>query len=83
MAFSCSTDSLEDYPTARMADGRIWTTQNLSAVVDSSWCYEGSDANCEKYGRLYTWEAAQKACEQLGRGSSKKDLAFSCRCIKE
>ncbi len=66
-----------------MADGRIWTTQNLSAVVDSSWCYEGSDANCEKYGRLYTWEAAQKACEQLGRGSSKKDLAFSCRCIKE
>ena len=30
---------------------------------------EGSvDSNCEEYGRLYTWEAAKRACESLGKG---------------
>jgi len=27
-------------------------------VKASSLCYEGNDANCEKYGRLYSWTAA-------------------------
>jgi uncharacterized protein (TIGR02145 family) len=36
--------------------------QNLNFKTGNSWCYDNNDANCEKYGRLYTWEAAQTAC---------------------
>jgi uncharacterized protein (TIGR02145 family) len=36
--------------------------KNLNIQTADSWCYENSTANCNKYGRLYTWEAANKAC---------------------
>jgi uncharacterized protein (TIGR02145 family) len=49
-----------------MADGKEWTTQNLAVDVAPSSCYEGSAENCLKYGRLYTWDAAQRACRALG-----------------
>jgi uncharacterized protein (TIGR02145 family) len=41
---------------------RRWMEQNLDHKTDSSWCYEFADENCRKYGRLYRWEAATKAC---------------------
>lgn len=34
---------------------------NASAAL-VTFCPDGDDRNCKKYGRLYTWEAAQKAC---------------------
>jgi uncharacterized protein (TIGR02145 family) len=52
----------------RMADGKQWTTRNLSVQTDSSWCYEDSEPNCRQYGRLYTWESARRGCELLGDG---------------
>ena len=53
--------------TKKMADGRVWTTVNLnSAVVSPSYCYDDREANCVKYGRLYTWESAQAVCRTLG-----------------
>lgn len=52
----------------RMPDGRQWTTENLNVEVVPSYCYENSESNCRKYGRLYTWESAQRACEALGKG---------------
>lgn len=52
----------------RMADGKQWTTLNLSVNTVPSYCYNDSEANCLRYGRLYTWESAQRACESLGRG---------------
>lgn len=51
-----------------MADGKEWTTNNLSINIDGSFCYEGSDVHCRHYGRLYTWEAAQRGCVSLGPG---------------
>ncbi|MCB9286814.1 MAG: fibrobacter succinogenes major paralogous domain-containing protein [Lewinellaceae bacterium] len=45
-----------------------WTAQNLDTQVSNSWCYDGLDIYCKRYGRLYTWEAAQAACAQLGPG---------------
>ena len=49
--------------TKKMADGRVWTTVNLnSAAVSPSYCYDDREANCVKYGRLYTWESAQAVC---------------------
>ena len=36
--------------------------QNLNYHAGSGcWCYDNS-SNCEKYGRLYTWETANKVC---------------------
>jgi|GEM_PF-758508 len=39
-----------------------WMAENLDLKIATSWCYENKTANCKKYGRLYTWEAARKAC---------------------
>lgn len=51
-----------------MPDGKQWTTGNLSFVTPSSYCYGDAEANCGRYGRLYTWKAAQHACQALGAG---------------
>jgi uncharacterized protein (TIGR02145 family) len=51
-----------------MADGREWTTSNLNVVTAGSYCYDDAERNCDRYGRLYTWEAAQRGCESLGDG---------------
>ena len=50
----------------RMADGKEWMTANLNVDTPSSYCYGDSAANCDRYGRLYTWEAAQHGCRSLG-----------------
>lgn len=51
-----------------MADGKEWTTANLNVDVAPSYCYNDSDLNCRRYGRLYTWAAASRACDTLGDG---------------
>jgi len=57
-----------NYQTKVMKDGKRWTVENLDVVVRDSWCYDDDEALCEKYGRLYTWEAAKEACSKLGKG---------------
>jgi uncharacterized protein (TIGR02145 family) len=52
----------------RMADGKEWTTSNLSVNTSSSYCYDDAEPNCRRYGRLYTWESAQRGCLSLGNG---------------
>ena len=52
----------------RMADGKEWTTANLNVNASPSYCYSDSELNCRRYGRLYTWAAASRACETLGGG---------------
>ena len=41
---------------------QIWMAENLNYNTNNSWCYDDSSSNCNKYGRLYTWEAAKTAC---------------------
>jgi uncharacterized protein (TIGR02145 family) len=53
---------------SRMPDGKQWTTGNLNVTVTASYCYEDSELNCRRYGRLYTWQAARQACPALGDG---------------
>ncbi|MGH9221284.1 MAG: FISUMP domain-containing protein [Vicinamibacterales bacterium] len=50
----------------RMADGKEWTTANLNVNAPSSYCYDDAETNCRRYGRLYTWESAQRVCRSLG-----------------
>jgi uncharacterized protein (TIGR02145 family) len=51
-----------------MPDNKIWMTDNLKINIPDSYCYEDMKQNCEKYGRLYTLESAQKGCNALGEG---------------
>ncbi|SHH69465.1 major paralogous domain-containing protein [Fibrobacter sp. UWH9] len=53
---------------------QLWMAENLNFAGDAagdafdktiaaeSFCPEGDNRNCKKYGRLYTWNAAQNAC---------------------
>jgi uncharacterized protein (TIGR02145 family) len=59
-AFEASTSSRQ------MPDGKWWTTENLNLAVAESYCYAGSELNCRQYGRLYSWESAQRVCRSLG-----------------
>ncbi len=52
----------------RMQDGKQWTTANLEVKADDAYCYDDAELNCRRYGRLYTWDAAQQACRSLGAG---------------
>lgn len=43
---------------------RDWMAENLNFQTENSWCYRDSIEYCEKYGRLYSWEDAMKACPE-------------------
>lgn len=70
--FGCNCE-VEPEGTACMPDGKTWTTVNLTLEPEGYdegedfWWYDNDEANAG-YGRLYTWAAANKACEDLGDG---------------
>ncbi|MDR2970748.1 MAG: fibrobacter succinogenes major paralogous domain-containing protein [Bacteroidales bacterium] len=39
-----------------------WMAENLNYATGSSLCYDDDESNCQKYGRLYVWDAAMSAC---------------------
>ncbi len=41
---------------------QTWMAENLNYDASGSKCYENNSANCAKYGKLYNWETAKKAC---------------------
>ncbi len=42
---------------------QVWMAENLNYKISpGSWCGNNESRNCDKYGRLYTWLAANKAC---------------------
>ncbi|PWJ67406.1 major paralogous domain-containing protein [Fibrobacter sp. UWB15] len=55
-------------PYSYSDDYYLWFAENLdyvdSTLEENSWCYNDSKDSCEVYGRLYNWEAAQKACPE-------------------
>jgi len=41
---------------------QTWMAENLNIAVEGSKCLGNNEKNCEKYGRLYDWNTAMKAC---------------------
>ena len=56
------------HSSRRMADGKEWATTNLNVEIAATYCYAETELNCRQYGRLYTWESAQRGCRSLGDG---------------
>ncbi len=59
---------------ALLINGNFWMTQNLNYDTgEGCWFYDDDPKNGEKYGRLYTQEAALKACPSGWHLPSKKE----------
>jgi uncharacterized protein (TIGR02145 family) len=59
-----------------MVGQQIWMAENLS-YRDSSFqsdCYKDDVNNCIKFGRLYTWVVANKACPDEWRLPTKEEF---------
>lgn len=65
------------YHFAKIGDF-VWMTDNLNYNIEGSMAYDKKPSNTERFGRLYTWDAASRACPKgwhLAKESEWHNLA--------
>jgi|GEM_PF-1020645 len=64
IAFTLGACGGEESITTVTIGNQVWMAKNLNDASKGGKCYEDKAKNCKKYGRLYTWEEATKACPE-------------------
>jgi uncharacterized protein (TIGR02145 family) len=58
---------------------QTWMAENLNYATPKSYCFKDSAANCDTYGRLYTWDAAM---DSAGVWSTNgKGCGYGVQCV--
>ena len=79
MTYNSFVDSKRDHQTYKTINydtpycQNVWFAENLNYEMEDSWCYDNDSKKCDVAGRIYTWDAAMKACPEGWRLPSDED----------